>query len=332
MPITPDAIIAEGQRLAKPSLWLSEAPSPFGMVAYWAGQGREQYRGRDDDRHQITIDCRWLSNHGFRLAGSLGVYRVDPRWRWRVPIWLDRQEKPLGELGTRDGIPLYGHETPSLPPIQAVCLYGGAIVDQWLDSEGLERTDYDDAAMTPVGEAYEEYYRGLSPLFSDGYAAVLGGWHAMWPDDEFYVPREMRLVLWTLRDAEPWVEVFERGCNLPIRIRNHIGCRSPDHPPHAPRVNHKRSQHTGERVHTYTASSGSRSWNWVAWVSILEITRCFGSAWESTKYPAELTDCLSFTIGTSERPNWQSDLVKKTGTHELPVSVRSPIAGRRGRI
>jgi hypothetical protein len=29
----------------------------------------------------------------------------------------------------------------------------------------------------------------------------------------------MRLALWTFREAEPWVEVFERSPNMPVRLR-----------------------------------------------------------------------------------------------------------------
>lgn len=63
-------------------------------------------------------------------------------------------------------------------------------------------------------------YRERCPLYlEDRPVAVLGGWHASWPDDEFYLPRQMRLALWTFREAEPWVEVFERSPNMPVRLR-----------------------------------------------------------------------------------------------------------------
>jgi hypothetical protein len=36
----------------------------------------------------------------------------------------------------------------------------------------------------------------------------VGGWHTTWPDDDFFIPREMRLMLWTFQDSEPYYEVF----------------------------------------------------------------------------------------------------------------------------
>lgn len=213
------AIIEEGERLARPSLLLDQAPTLTGIVAYWGGNGRLGYPGGDDDRHKITFDCSWLAEQGIRVRGSIGVIEIDPRWKYPVPVLIDRAPLTLSQLQMQGGVPLFGTETPSFPPIEAVCLYGGPIVEEWLASEGLERTDYDVAATTAIGERYQEVYRKRCPLFSDGPAAVLGGWHAIWQDDEFYLPREMRLVLWTFRDAEPWIEVFERSPNLPVRIR-----------------------------------------------------------------------------------------------------------------
>jgi hypothetical protein len=218
--MTLQALIAEGERLARPCLFLAEAANPAGVVAYWRGNGRVGYRGRDGDRHRITFDCGWLSQHGVRVRGSVGVYDVDGRWRWPVPLHLDRLEAPLAELRIDGGTPLYGQEDRSFTPFPALCLYGGPAVGKWLAAEGLDRTDYDIAETTEIGEAYQEEYRNRSPLYlADQPAAVLGGWHASWPDDEFYLPREMRLALWTFREAEPWVEVFERSPNMPVRLR-----------------------------------------------------------------------------------------------------------------
>jgi hypothetical protein len=95
--MTPEAVIAEGERLAKPSLFLAESPTPTGVVAYWRGS-RAGYRGRDGDRHRITFDCNWLSQQGVRVQGSVGVYDVDSRWGWVMPIHLDRLSVPLAQL------------------------------------------------------------------------------------------------------------------------------------------------------------------------------------------------------------------------------------------
>src|SRR5438309_659369 len=103
--MTPEALIAEGERLAKPSLLLFEASTPTGVTAYWRGTGRVGYSGREDDRHRITFDCDWLSHNGVRIRGSVGVYDVDSRWGWATPLYLDRLDAPLADLGIKHGLP-----------------------------------------------------------------------------------------------------------------------------------------------------------------------------------------------------------------------------------
>lgn len=218
--MTIDELIKEGERLSKPCLLLDETPTGTGVIAFWGGRGRAGYSGRKTDRHRITIDCQWLSQHGVRVHGSLGVYDVDDQYKWVKPIYIDYQrDLPLSALTMQDGTPLYGHEATSFPPIMAVCLYGGAKVQEWIGSLGYERTDYDLIENTDQGEGYQREWIKRCPLYSNACTAVLGGWHAMWPEDHFYMPSEMRLVLWTFRDAEPWIEVWERMPNFRVELR-----------------------------------------------------------------------------------------------------------------
>jgi hypothetical protein len=160
------------------------------------------------------VDCGWLAEHGVRVSGSVGVYELDSSAAiidWQPAI-------PLSGLDLVDGTALYGEEVDSWPPIEAVCIYGGDPVDEWLGSLRLTREDYDHAAGTAEGKLYQKEYRRRSPLYGTKYSAVLGGWHAMWSDDDFYIPREMHLALWTLR-SEPYIDVFERAPNLVTRVR-----------------------------------------------------------------------------------------------------------------
>lgn len=211
-------LIAEAERIARPSLLLSEAASFGDIAGWWGGSKPVGYPGRPDDTHRISIDCGWLAGHGVPLAGFVSVYNVAPRWGWRVPVHVEHV--PTGKLPEIPrAIPLYSREALSLPPLEALCLYGGQPVETWLSAAGLERTDYDRAATLDAGREYQAHYQERSPLYSTDIAAVVGGWHAIWSDDDFYIPREMRLVLWTLRDAEPWIEVFHRGANLSARVR-----------------------------------------------------------------------------------------------------------------
>jgi hypothetical protein len=83
----------------------------------------------------------------------------------------------------------------------------------------------DDAPNQYCGE-YEKEFQRNCPLYNKkDVDAVLGGWHINWHDDRplwkpvqnerglldeeaSYRCGDNRLVLWTFRDAEPWVEVW----------------------------------------------------------------------------------------------------------------------------
>lgn len=87
-------------------------------------------------------------------------------------------------------------------------MYGGPAVQEWLASRGLQRWQYEDAPRE-VREQYREHFNRQLPLCMEHPPFVrVGGWHVSWPDDDFFIPREMQLMVWTFQDAEPWYEVF----------------------------------------------------------------------------------------------------------------------------
>src|SRR5438445_583521 len=82
------------------------------------------------------------------------------------------------------------------------------------ESEALSLPCFD---LIPAGEGvdsavrnqYLKYFNPELPLCMEQPPfARIGGWHVLWPDDHFYTPREMRLMVWTFQDSEPWYEVF----------------------------------------------------------------------------------------------------------------------------
>jgi hypothetical protein len=218
--MTLDELIAEGERLSKPSLLLSPEPNARPVVARWGGQGRRGYSGRKDDRHKITFDCSWMNAVGIDVEGSIGVYDVDEHWGWAKPVYVDYQPGlRLADAGCSGGRPLYGHERRSLAPLQAICLYGGDRVTDWLAENEWRRTDYDIAESSELGQEYLSVWSKQSPLYSEEYAAVLHGWHQQWPEDDFYMPAEMTLLMWTFWDAEPWLELWRRRPNFRVELR-----------------------------------------------------------------------------------------------------------------
>ena len=70
------------------------------------------------------------------------------------------------------------------------------------------------------GRVPEAEFVRRAPFYEDGADVILGGWHMMWPDDDFFLPREMRLLATTIREAEPFVEIWlsELG-NVSVKSR-----------------------------------------------------------------------------------------------------------------
>jgi hypothetical protein len=62
-----------------------------------------------------------------------------------------------------------------------------------------------------VADAYHEALRANLSLDGDTVFAMLGGWNIPWPDGDWPDLVDHPLVVLTLAEAEPWVEVFNLG-------------------------------------------------------------------------------------------------------------------------
>lgn len=220
--MTDEQLIAEGERLSKPCFLLTEEPQESGIVAYWGGTGRadipigfpEFVTAYSERRHWITVDCDWLARLGFRMGGTLSLYEDERTEGGSVGSVFHGQDLAFKEQRI-DGTPLFAKAATSFPPLQAICLHGSEAVAAWLKSQGLERFDYDGID----NERYTDVWRQRCPLFADDCAAVLGGWHIQWPEDDFYMPPELKLLVWTLKDSEPWTEVWWSKSNFRVKFR-----------------------------------------------------------------------------------------------------------------
>ncbi len=110
------------------------------------------------------------------------------------------------------GVGLYETPRMSLPPIEAVFLQGGNEIGDWLQQNNWDRTwgyndNFSDSAL--VAE-YEAWWQSQHPFYTGEGFAILGGWHFVWPDDDWHELINDELVIWTLT-GEPWIEVWSRG-------------------------------------------------------------------------------------------------------------------------
>ena len=211
-----DVLLNESEMLSLPCFDLVRAGTGDRVVAHWGGQRSdlperfpEGLGGAFKHRqHFLSIDQS--------LFESLGL-------KGRMPLTLsidttteDREELStvnvstgnLSEVEFKGSVPLTAKPATSLPPLEAILLYGGRAVEEWLAARGLHRWQYSEIPPQAC-EQYLNYYNARLPLLmKQPPFARIGGWHVQWSDDDFYIPREMRLMVWTFQDAEPWYEVF----------------------------------------------------------------------------------------------------------------------------
>jgi hypothetical protein len=210
-----DVLLKESETLSLPCFDLVPAQDGEPVMAYWQGRRSdlpeefpEFVTALKFQRHFLSVEQELFDRLGLQGRGPLALSMVttaeDDERLDHVTVSTGR----LSEVVFEDSVPLTAKQTVSLPPLEAVLLYGGPSVQEWLSSQRLQRWEYD-YVDREVRQQYLDYFNPRLPLCMEQPPFVrIGGWHVSWPDDDFYIPREMRLMVWTFQDAEPWYEVF----------------------------------------------------------------------------------------------------------------------------
>lgn len=185
---------AEAKSLARPCKILRDsgrgAPS-----AYWHGF----------DEGPVCIS---LSHNG----GWLNVHFDED--------YEDEEHVELAERPLVSDRPLFAESSISLPPVDAVFLYGSDSIGDFLRRHDWPRSEpFNDNFPDPVPGKYESIWQDHHPLYRRDIAAVVGGWHLPWPDGDWYDYADHSLVVFTLLEAEPWIEVFQLGDEYVVRQR-----------------------------------------------------------------------------------------------------------------
>jgi hypothetical protein len=226
--MTADELIAEGELLVKRCFALSARGSGT-PAGYWGGSRADlpdqfppevtQFKHR---RHIVSVGEPLLAQIGADRIKWVSLYEWTPTADDRDPLHHveEDNDEPWASLQF-SGEPLYATERASFPPFEALCLHGSKRVANWLASLGLERHLYWKVPRD-LTKAYERQY--VKRLFANegGADVIVGGWHQMWPEDDFYTPRELLFVLKTLRDAEPWFTVWHSPMSGGNRARLHF--------------------------------------------------------------------------------------------------------------
>lgn len=170
-------------------------------------------------QHRISIDCQWLEVNGFGVSGCLSVYAdgLDV-------VMVNDPDMIFRTASHGFGVALFGLEEVSWPEAEVLEAY-------------FSENEVDALMAADWANEYFPHARQCCPLYRDDLAAVIGGWHVSWPDGpprlpqlaalqqqidraggpgvmpmgETYRCEPYRLLLWTLRDSEPWYEVWGDG-------------------------------------------------------------------------------------------------------------------------
>jgi hypothetical protein len=180
-------IAATAQRLARPSVLLKRSPAVGDPAGIWGGAGIVPAPS-GPFRHWLSVDCRFLPTGLGPSGGILSVYTNQEDCASGF-VGYD----PTAELAGTVGHTLFAHPTMSLPPPDALAAEGD--------------------------DAYVRLWQASCPLYTGKAVAVLGGWHFPWPDGDWEELREQHLLVWTLEDSEPWVEVWAEPIGFRVMQR-----------------------------------------------------------------------------------------------------------------
>jgi hypothetical protein len=202
MKMTAERLIEEGRKLQRPCNLLK--PNGVGEpVAMWFES--------DPDDESITDWRRWLTVRADAIPNSRAPATV------YFSLYTSGFDKGLIDFvdgwPPRNGTPLYAHPSAVLPPIDAVIANGSGEIGEWLATNRWPRTErynsnFPDSTLV---KDYEKVWFSEHPIFkndADVYAFT-GGWHLPGQDSDWHDLVPAKLLLTTIRDSEPWVEVFQ---------------------------------------------------------------------------------------------------------------------------
>ena len=213
--VSMDVLVKESAALSLPCFDLVPAERGEPIAAHWGGRRSdlpeefpEFVIALKSQAHLLSVDQELFDRLGLQGRGPLALSLVTTAEDDERLDNVNVSTGKLREVAFEDSVPLTAKPATSLPPLEALLLYGGPPTQEWLTSQGLQRWQYEEVS-SDVRNFYREHFAPQLPLYMDNppYARV-GGWHVSWPDDDFYIPREMRLMVWTFQDSEPWYEVF----------------------------------------------------------------------------------------------------------------------------
>jgi len=225
--LTPEDLIAAGEAFRRPCWALAETGSGP-AVAAWGGERADipnalppELKVYKAHRHILTISEALLERLGEPETGAMSLFEITANHDETYPRVERAGHEPFASLAL-SGVPLYvASERTSFPPFAALCLYGPPPIGEFLASLGLERYQYSKVPRE-LTKAYDRHHTRDVLKLEEGADVLVGGWHRVWPEDRYYTPLELKYVLLTLRDAEPWYTMWYSPSMLGAFARDHV--------------------------------------------------------------------------------------------------------------
>lgn len=167
----------EAEQLFRPCVLLKRSYDNGRLAGVWGGPGIVP-APIGPYRHWLSIHCKYLQSECGPEDGVLSVYTNEDDC---VSGFAAHDSTAV--LSASEGVPLYAHAEYSFPPPDA---FNGGDTDEYIRA-----------------------WQSNCPLYTGEADAVIGGWHFPWPDGDWEELRNQLLLVWTIADSEPWVEVWK---------------------------------------------------------------------------------------------------------------------------
>jgi hypothetical protein len=216
--MTPEELLAEAWRMARPAVLLKDEGSDYAAV--WKGTGVVP-PPEGQWEHWISFDPRFLPRNPRGLRGVISVYLcLEDNDRFETVEAVHDPAAALPEAP--DGQRLFAEPYDCPPTVEALFKFGSPRIQEWLQANGASADSHELRDFAP---ANREALKALEQMVAEKHpfgdrmdcAAMLGGWSAgfLWcygcEEDTPWEILEKPLVLLTIRDSEPWLEVIEDG-------------------------------------------------------------------------------------------------------------------------
>ena len=183
-------LVSEAHRLVRPCRVL---------VSQGTGDVAGRWYGEDLPSGPMAGLRRWMS---FRLDLVPGIEDGERRI---ATVYTSTTEGRTSEVVLSSdwpdpsGTPLFAVAADSFPPLEALGEYGVNL------PPNLRKT----SPGSLEGRSFEEEFIKRHPFHSRGPWAILGGWNIPWEDEDWLECSHQRLLLTTVAEPEPWLEVYQ---------------------------------------------------------------------------------------------------------------------------